>query len=172
MEIYDGKVRLIHNTSYTGGGAGAGVGTADSPNENLGGLSPRRFDAQLISLAQHKIGFTQNIPPRDLSKIRRVTKYKNLITTISRHSNSCHQKATKRVPHGVKILFEINCGVSNFRSHVFSPTRTKTHLKSALKQDRLSNFLLLLCHKSVADTSNTADIAKKFCLYKRTRKRQ
>jgi len=86
LEIYDGKVRLIHNISYAGGGADAGVRTAHFPNENLGGLSPR-FGAELISLAQHTIGFTQNIPLRDLPKVRRVTKYKNLITTISRHSS-------------------------------------------------------------------------------------
>ena len=37
-------------------------------------------------------------------------------------------------------------------------------LRSAIEQDRLNNFLLLNCRKSITDTLNTVDIAKKYFL--------
>ena len=40
--------------------------------------------------------------------------------------------------------------------------RLKTYLRSTMTQNRLNNCLLLHCHKSITDTLDIVDIAKKF----------
>ena len=47
----------------------------------------------------------------------------------------------------------------------------KTYLRSTMNQNHLNNCLLLHCHKSVTDTLNTVDIAKKFVRANEQRKR-
>jgi len=49
--------------------------------------------------------------------------------------------------------------------------RLKTYLRSTMNQNRLKNCLLLHCHKSITDTLDTVDIAKKFVRAKEQRKR-
>jgi len=43
-------------------------------------------------------------------------------------------------------------------------------LRSTMKKDRLNNYLILHCHKSITDTLNTVDIAKKFVCANEQRK--
>jgi len=56
--------------------------------------------------------------------------------------------------------------------HTFSSLRrVKTYLRSTMNQNRLNNCLLLHCRKSITDTLETVDIAKKFVRANEQRKR-
>ena len=48
--------------------------------------------------------------------------------------------------------------------------RLKNYLRSTLKQDRLNNCLLMHCHKSITDTQDTVNIAKRFACANEQRK--
>ena len=56
------------------------------------------------------------------------------------------------------------CGIDNFRAHIFCPAlrRLKTYLRSTMNQNRLNNWLLLHCRKSITDTLNNFNIKNKF----------
>ena len=87
--------------------------------------------------------------------------------------NSCLQNATRRGPQTATIVFDITCGIGDFRAHFFSASlrRLKTCLRSTMNQNRLNNCLLPHCHKSITDTLDTVDIAKKFVRANEQRKR-
>ena len=89
--------------SDIGGGAGIGGagGTVAPSNENLGGTPPLHVSVPKYVILQIKE------PCAKLS------------------TNSCHQHATRRGSQTAKIVFDITCGIGDFRACIFCPPLTQ-----------------------------------------------
>ena len=58
----------------------------------------------------------------------------------------------------LRMYLVIPVDIRDCRTHIFCPQRgLKNYLRSTMKQDRLNNYLLMHCHKSITDTLVTLD---------------
>ena len=58
----------------------------------------------------------------------------------------------------LRMYLIIPVDIRDCRTHIFCPQRgLENYLRSTMKQDRLNNYQLMHCHKSITDTLVTLD---------------
>ena len=113
--------------------------------------------------------FRGHSPPRFGAEVRQVTKYKNHLRSF--RQNSCHQNATRRDPQTVKVVFDIICGIGDFRAYIFCPPSTQElHRKhnETVSSEQVPTYAL--SQIDYGHTVDTFEIAKRFPCAKELRK--
>jgi len=109
----------------------------------------------------HQLYHVHDAVKTTLPEVRQVTNIKTICEALNR---TAVIKMLLGEVHKLLRLYLTFIPMASATSEcTFSSLRhLRTYLRNTMNQNRLSNCLLLHCHKSITDTLDTVDIAKKF----------
>ena len=117
----------------------------------------------------HQLYLVHDAVKTTLPEVRQVT---NIRTICEAFNKTPVTKTLLGEVHKLLRLYLTLPVASTTSERTFSSLRRlKTYLRSTMNQNRLNNYLLLHCHKSITDTLYTVDISKKFVRANEQRKR-
>ena len=90
----------------------------------------------------------------------------------SSQQNSCHQNATRRRPQTVKVVFDITCGIGNFRTYIFACPPSTQELPKKHHEAGSSEQVPAYALPEIDNghTVDTFEIAKRFACANEIRK--
>ncbi|XP_068697297.1 zinc finger MYM-type protein 1-like [Montipora foliosa] len=138
-----------------------GAANSDDFSEHLEELQRSCFGTDIdCGRLGHQLYFVHDAIKTTHPEVRQVT---NIRTICEAFNKTPVTKTQLGEVHKLLRLYSTLPVASATSERTFSSLRRlKTYLRSTMNQNRLNNCLLLHCQKSITDTLDTVDIAKKF----------
>ena len=138
-----------------------GAANSDDLSEHLEELQRSCFETDIVcDRLGHQLYLGHDAVKTTLPEVLQVT---NMRTICGAFNRTPVTKTLLGEVHKLLRLYVTSPVASANSERKFSSLRRlKTYLRSNMNQNRLNNCLLQHCHKSITDTLDTVDIAKKF----------